>query len=89
MEASKEFDMVRTDEMWRYTRTVKLSHHHDGDVRGELTWETLMKVAESPTQGWEFTLECGCVLQSCFPETTNEVQTIWDDEILNWGKTPA
>jgi len=79
--------MVRTDQMWRYPRTVKLMHYHS--VGGDEIWETLVAVTPSPAQGWNFELEDGCVLQSCFDETEIEVQTIWHEDVLNWGKQPA
>ena len=78
--------MVRTDQMWRYTRTIKLSHYHGDGNYDTLTWETLMEVAPSPAQGWNFTLECGCTLQSCFDDMEWDVEVIWHDDVLNWGK---
>jgi hypothetical protein len=80
--------MVRTDQMWRYTGTVKLGHHHDGDVDGPLTWETLTAVKPSEAQGWDFWLECGCKLQSCFDDMDIEVQVIWHEDVLNWHSQP-
>ena len=76
--------MVRTDQMWRYVREVKLGHYHQDDK--VLTWSKLVKVERSKAQGWDFTLECGCRLQSCFDETEIEVQVIWHDDVVNWGK---
>ena len=81
--------MVRTDQMWRYTNTVKLAHYHGDGNFDTLTWEKLLKVEPSTAQGWDFHLECGCKLQSCFDETEIEVQTIWHEDVLNWGKAPA
>jgi hypothetical protein len=80
--------MVRTDQMWRYTRCVKLSHYHGDGNYSELTWEDLIAVRPSPAQGWDFELECGCVLQSCFGEMEIEVQVNWHPDVLNWGKEP-
>ena len=80
--------MVRTDQMWRYPRTVKLGHYHGSDDN-ELTWTELKAVRPSEAQGWDFELEDGCTLQSCFDETEIEVQMILSDEVLNWGKQPA
>lgn len=80
--------MVRTDQMWRYPRTVELGHYHDSDNK-ELTWTTLTAVTPSKAQGWDFELEDGCKLQSCFAETEIEVRTIWHEDVLNWGKQPA
>lgn len=81
--------MVRTDQMWRYARTIKLPHHHDGDIEGALSYSTLLAVTESKHQGWDFKLECGCKLQSCFGESEWEVEVIWHEDVLNWGKQPA
>jgi len=80
--------MVRTDQMWRYTRTVELGHYHDSDDT-ELTWSMLTAVTPSKAQGWDFELEDGCRLQSCFAETEIEVQVLWHEDVLNWGKQPA
>lgn len=79
--------MVRTDELWRYTGTVKLSHYHSGDDYSEepARWETLTAVTPSEAQGYDLYLEDGCKLQSCFGETENEVQVIWHEDVLNWG----
>lgn len=78
--------MVRTDQMWRYARTVKLAHYHGHDL--DLTWITLKAVTPSSAQGWDFELEDGCVLQSCFDDMEIPVETIWHEDVLNWGKAP-
>lgn len=77
--------MVRTDQMWRYTREVELGHYHDSADK-ELTWTALAAVKPSEAQGWNFDLEDGCRLQSCFDETEIDVRTIWHEDVLNWGK---
>lgn len=79
---------VRTDEMWRYTNTVRLGHYHDSDDE-ELTWTMLTAVAPSKAQGWDFELEDGCRLQSCFGDSLIEVQVDWHEDVLNWGMQPA
>lgn len=84
--------MVRTENLWRYTNTIKLSHHHDGAVSDAetaetaATWSTLTSVTDSEWQGWELLLECGCKLQSCFGDTEWDVQMILSDEVANWCK---
>lgn len=77
--------MVKPSNMWRYVRTVKVAHHHDGNPKGELTWETVTASTPSPAQGWDFTLECGCKLQYAL-DLDVEVQMILLDEVANWGR---
>lgn len=81
----EETDMVRTDQMWRYTRGVEVEHKHSSADR-ESTWSMLTAVTDSPDQGWNFHLEDGCKLQSCFGETEVDVKTIWHEDVLSWGK---
>ena len=76
--------MVRTDQMWRYPRTVKIGHYH-GEDEAE-SFSMLLAVTESPAQGWDFHLECGCKLQSCFGETEIAVEMNLLDEVANWGR---
>jgi hypothetical protein len=77
--------MVRTDNLWRYTRTIELQHDCSEKNPGD-SWSTLVKVTDSEAQGWDLHLECGCKLQSCFGETEWEVQMILSDEVANWPK---
>lgn len=79
--------MVRTDQMWRYPRTVFLGHFHRSSD-DDLTWELLTAVRRSTAQGWDFELDCGCVLQSCWDDTMIEVQVDWHPDVLNWGREP-
>ncbi len=78
--------MVRTDQMWRYTGTIKLPHYHGDGNYTTLTNETLTEVNPSPVQGWNFTLECGCTLQACFDGMEWDVEVIWHEDVVNWGK---
>lgn len=75
---------VRTDEMWRYPRTIEVMHsHHINDEQ----WAVLVKVTDSGMHvgaddggkgimGWFIHLRDGCQLQSCFPETEYTVRLI-------------
>ena len=65
--------MVRTDEMWRYPRTIEVKHCHE--IEDE-QWAVLSKVENSKVQGWDIYLSDGCKLQSCFAETEYEVRMI-------------
>jgi hypothetical protein len=78
--------MVRTDQMWRYTRTVMIAHYHGDGNYETLTWEPVIMVEPSPIQGWNFTLECGCTLQSCFGEMEINVKMIPHPDVAAWGK---
>ena len=87
---------VRTDEMWRYPRTVKLAHTGpcENSQNAAEVWSTLVTVRDSGRhgqngngyEGWYFDLECECTIQSCFADTPIEVEVIWHEDVLNWGK---
>lgn len=82
--------MVLTRDMWRYARTVMIGHYHgDGNYTHE-TWEPVVKVERSAYQGWDFHLEDGCKLQSCFEETPIDCRE-WNPhpDVANWGKRPT
>ncbi len=79
---------IRTDQMWRYARTVMIGHYHgDGNYTQE-TWEPVVKVEPSVHQGWDFHLEDGCKLQSCFDDMEIDVKMIPHPDVANWGKAP-
>lgn len=78
--------MVRTDQMWRYARTVMVEHWGSNPDCERGVWDVVTKVSESKHQGWDFHLECGCKIQSCFDETLIEVREVHHPEVAEWGK---
>lgn len=77
--------MVRTDRLWRYTRTVKLHHFHGCPCCLRGAWSTLVGVEQSSVQGWTLVLECGCELQPA-PDVEHTVQVMWHEDVLNWHR---
>lgn len=79
--------MVRTDQMWRYARTVLIEHWGDSTPACERgVWDVVVKVTESAFQGWDFHLECGCKLQSCFADMMIPTRDVPHPEVAEWGK---
>ena len=74
---------VRTDEMWRYTRTIEVQHSHE--ILDE-QWSVLVAVRPSKYQGWEIELADGCKLQCTVGEIEYTVRMLPNPEIDNWGK---